>query len=151
MIRIIRRALDRFRSDERGAIEGLEMMIVVALIIIPVITALAQIPRWIDARSTAELAAQEAVREIVLAPDLATGTARANAIAAQIAVNHGWDAGDISLSAPIGTFGRGEEIEITATMQVPTIVVPGIGSVSGGTTFSATHVERIDDFREITP
>lgn len=144
-------ALRGARNDERGAIEGLEMMLVVGFIILPIVTAMAQVPRWIDARSTAELAAQEAVREIVLAPDLATGTARANAIATQIAVNHGWDAGAISLSAPTGDFTRGSEIEITATMEVPTLVIPVIGSVSGGSTFSATHVERIDDFRELTP
>ncbi len=127
------------------------MMLVLAFIILPVATAMAQVPRWIDARSTAELAAQEAVREIVLAPDMATGTARANAIATQIAVNHGWDAGAISLSAPTGTFARGEEISVTATMDFPTIVVPMIGYAGGGSTVSATHVERIDDFRELPP
>lgn len=127
------------------------MMLVLAVTILPIVTAIAQVPRWIDARSTAELAAQEAVREIVLAPDLAQGSARANAIATQIAVNHGWDAAAISLSAPTGSFTRGGEIEITATMQFPTIVVPVFGFVGGGSTVSATHAERIDDFRELGP
>ncbi len=143
--------LRRLRNDERGAIEGLEMMLVLGLTIIPIVTAMAQVPRWIDARSTAELAAQEAVREIVLAPDMVTGELRANAIATQIALNHGWDASAISLSAPTGSFARGAEIEITATMEFPTIVVPIFGYAGGGSTVSATHVERIDDFRELVP
>ena len=151
MIVRIASLLRRMRSDERGAIEGIEMMLVLAFTVLPVVAAMAQVPRWIDARSTAELAAQEAVREIVLAPDFATGTVRANAIATQIAVNHGWEASSISLSPPTGSFARGAEIEITATMDFPTIVVPIFGYVGGGSTVSATHAERIDDFRELGP
>ena len=126
----------------------LEMMFVIGLLLLPTVIGLAQIPRWIDARSTAELAAQEAARQMVLAPDQASGEASAEAIARQIVLNHGWPESallDVTFS---GALVRGGEITAHVTIEFPAIVVPPVGDVGGGMAQTWSHTERVDDFRE---
>ncbi len=77
--------------SERGEASALEMMLVIGFLLLPTLVGLAQIPRWIDARSTGELAAQEAARQVALSTDFEAGVAAADAVARQIVVNHGWD------------------------------------------------------------
>lgn len=132
--------------DERGAGTVLEMIFVVGVLLLPTVMGLAQIPRWIDARSTAELAAQEAARQAVLAPDLATGRAAGEAIARQIVTNHGWPSDALMSISFVGDLVAGEEIEATVTMEFPALVFP-VGSFGGGSV-TRSHSERVEDYRE---
>lgn len=124
------------------------MMFVIALLLLPTVIGLAQIPRWIDARSTAELAAQEAARQVVLADDQAAGEAAALAMASQIVVNHGWPESALIDVSFTGVLVRGGEITAHVTIEFPAIVVPPVGGVGGGMARTWSHTERVDDFRE---
>lgn len=132
--------------DERGAGTVLEMIFVVGVLLLPTVMGLAQIPRWIDARSTAELAAQEAARQAVLAPDLATGMAAGESMARQIVANHGWPSDALMGISFAGDLVAGEEIEATVTMEFPALVFP-VGSFGGGSV-TRSHSERVEDYRE---
>lgn len=134
------------RGDERGVGTVLEMIFVVGILLLPTVMGLAQVPRWIDARSTAELAAQEAARQAVLAPDAATGAAAGEALARQIVANHGWPADALVSITFAGDLVAGQELEATVTMQFPAIVFP-VGSFGGGTV-TRSHSERVEDYRE---
>ncbi len=122
------------------------MILVTGFLLLPTVMALAQVPRWVDARSTAELAAQEAARQFVLAPDPVTGQAAGNALAQQIVINHGWPADALVGVTYDGVLARGGEVQVTVEVDFPVIVVP-MGSFGGGT-IAFTHTERVDDFRE---
>ncbi len=134
------------RDDERGAATVLEMIFVIGILLLPTVMGLAQIPRWIDARSTAELAAQEAARQAVLAPDAATGAASGEAMARQIVANHGWPPEALVSISFSGGLVAGQEVEATVTMQFPAIVFP-VGSFGGGSV-TRSHSERVEDYRE---
>lgn len=123
------------------------MMFVIGLLLLPTVIGVAQIPRWIDARSTAELAAQEAARAMALAPDAGAGQAAAEAVALQVVVNHGWPTDTLRGVAFSGELAPGGEVRATVTIAVPAIVVPPVGAVGGGVDYSWTHTERIDDYR----
>lgn len=136
----------RLRSHrESGAAAVLEMILVAGVLLLPTVMGLAQIPRWVDARSTAELAAQEAARQYALASDDASGRAAADAIATQIVRNHGWPAEVLVDVRYDGTLTRGAEIRATVELAFPAIVLP-VGSFGGGTV-TRSHVERVDDYR----
>ena len=76
------------RRDERGAATVLEMIFVVGILLLPTLMGLAQVPRWIDARSTAELAAQEAARQAVLAADAASSVEALDTREPDSAIDH---------------------------------------------------------------
>ena len=137
------------RLGERGEAAAIEMIAVLAFLLIPTLVAFMQVPRWIDARSTAELAAAEAARLMVLAPDYATGAATGRAAALRIVENHGWPATalhGLEWSSDTELEG-GQLITATVTMEVPAIVVPYVGRFRAGGTFSASHTELVDQFR----
>lgn|GEM_PF-1273180 len=136
-------------GDERGEAAVLEMMFVIGVLLLPTVIGLAQVPRWVDARSTAELAAQEAARQMVLAPDEATGRAAGAAMARQIVVNHGWPESALLSVEFTGALVRGGEVTAHVTIEFPAIVVPPLGSVGGGTAHTWSHTERVDDYREL--
>lgn len=147
----------RLWRDERGAASAvLEMMLVVGLLILPMLGGLAQVPRWIDAVSTADLAAQEAARQMVLADDYTTGEDAAFVMVRQIVANHGFDAGTLVGLAfalepafPSDTLTRGRTITATVTLRIDPIFVPGVGPVGSPVVFSRSASERVDDYREL--
>jgi hypothetical protein len=134
------------RCGESGEASVLEMMLVIGFFLLPALLGLSQLPRWVDARSTAELAAQEAVRQYVLAADAVSGRAAGDALARQIVLNHGWQAKDLVGVVYAGALVRGGEVTATVEMRFPALVVP-FGSLGGGTV-SRSHTERVDDFRD---
>ncbi len=139
----------RPRLGERGEAAAIEVIAVISFLLIPTLVAFMQVPRWIDARSTAELAAAEAARLMVLAPDYATGARRAEDAVTQIVANHGWPAsalGGLRWSGGDELEG-GQSITATVTMDVPPIVVPFVGRFRGGGTFTASHTELVDQYR----
>jgi hypothetical protein len=146
----------RLRDDERGAASAaLEMLLVVGFLVLPMMAGLAQVPRWIDATSTADLAAQEAARQMALASSYSEGQARGEQIAGQIILNHGFTSGmlvDVTYSLdpalPSGTLTRGRTVTATVSVRIDPVFVPGIGTVGSPVTFSRSASERIDDYRE---
>lgn len=133
---------------ERGEAAALEMMFVIGFLLLPTLVGLAQIPLWVDARSTGELAAQEAARQMALSTDFDTGVAAADAIARQIVVNHGWAEDAYEGLAVTGSITPGSSVTASVTVYVPAIVVPMVGDVGGGFSRTWSHTEVIDTFRE---
>jgi hypothetical protein len=134
--------------SERGEASALEMMLVIGFLLLPTLVGLAQIPRWIDARSTGELAAQEAARQVALSTDLEVGVAAADAVARQIVVNHGWDEEAYRGVRVTGSVASGGSVTASVTMRVPAIVVPLVGNVGGGFWRTWSHTEVVDSYRE---
>jgi hypothetical protein len=146
----------RVRREEDGAASAaLEMLLVVGFLILPMMVGLAQVPRWIDATSTADLAAQEAARQMALAGSFSDGQARGDRIVGQIIQNHGFPAGmlvDVTYTLdpalPSATLTRGRTVTATVTVRIDAVFVPGVGSVGSPVTFSRSASERVDDYRE---
>jgi hypothetical protein len=136
-------------SDETGsAYAAIEMVLVLGLILLPLLAGIAQLPRWVDAVSTADLAAQEAAREMVLADSYDEGYAEAGLVVATIVSNRGLDVGALQGLSFEGVLARGETVTATVTLRVPPVILPGVGPVGGTIDISRTATERVDDYRQ---
>ena len=129
---------------ERGEAAALEMMFVIGFLLLPTVVGLAQIPRWVDARSTGELAAQEAARQVVLSGDVSG----AEELARQIVVNHGWGEDAFRGLSVTGSASPGGSVTASVTVEVPAIVVPVVGGVGGGFSRTWSHTEVVDTYTE---
>jgi hypothetical protein len=146
----VRRFGAKLASEEDGAAyAAVEMILVLGLILLPLLAGLAQIPRWVDAKSTAKLAAQEAARQMVLADSWDEGVAAGESIVATVAGNRGLDVGSIGGIEFEGDLVRGGTVTVTVTIDVPPVVLPGFGPVGGTISLSRSATERVDDYRQI--
>lgn len=146
----LRRAVRRVISEQTGAAyAAVEMILVLGLILLPTIAGIAQLPRWVDAKSTADLAAQEAARQMVLADTWEEGEAAGDSVAVAVVGNRGFDVGALTAVDYSGTLERGATVTVTVTLQVPPIVLPGFGPVGGTISLSRSATERVDDYRQI--
>jgi hypothetical protein len=136
------------RDETGAAYAAIEMVLVLGIILLPLLAGLAQLPRWIDAKSAADLAAQEAAREMVLADSPEAGEAAAEAVVAAIIANRGMDPGAFQGLSISGDLARGATITATVSLQVPPVVLPGVGPVGGNITVSRSATERVDDYRQ---
>lgn len=135
-------------SEEGSAYAAVEMILVLALILLPTLAAVAQLPRWVDAKSTADLAAQEAARQMALADTWEQGIDAAATIAESVVRNRGMDSGALSEILFDGDLVRGGAVQVTVTLQVPPIILPGFGAVGGTISLSRSATERVDDYRQ---
>jgi hypothetical protein len=124
------------------------MILVLGLILLPTLAGIAQVPRWVDAKSTADLAAQEAARQVVLADTWDEGLDAATDVAEAVVRNRGLDVGALSEVRFAGELARGGSVQVTVTLQVPPIVLPGFGPVGGTISLSRSATERVDDYRQ---
>jgi Flp pilus assembly pilin Flp len=139
----------RVASDETGsAYAAIEMVLVLGFILLPLLAGIAQLPRWVDARSTADLAVQEAAREMVLADSYAEGYAAAEMVVVTIIANRGFDVGALEGLRFDGVLARGETVTATVTLRVPPVILPGVGPVGGNISISRSATERVDDYRQ---
>jgi hypothetical protein len=125
------------------------MMLAIGLLMFPLVMLVSALPRWVETRSMAELAAQEAARSVVLASDQGIGETVGLARAREIAHNHGFGSSDIAVSFS-GILDWGQEITATVTVDTPILDVPGIGTFAAADVV-ASHTERVDDFRSFPP
>jgi Flp pilus assembly pilin Flp len=145
----MKRLLARLRTEQTGAAyAAIEMVLVLGIILLPLLAGLAQLPRWVDARSTADLAAQEAAREMVLADSYEEGYAAAELVVATIVGNRGLDVGALQNLSFEGVLARGETVTATVTLRLPPVVLPGVGPVGGTMDISRSATERVDDYRQ---
>ena len=141
--------LRRVLTDERGsAYAAIEMVLVLGIILLPTLAGIAQLPRWVDAKSTADLAAQEAARQVVLADTVEEGVAAAANVAEAVVRNRGLDVGALSAVVVTGDLVRGASVQVTVTLQVPPVILPGFGPVGGTISLSRSATERVDDYRQ---
>lgn len=146
---MLRGVAKRVVVEQRGAAyAAVEMILVLGLILLPTLAGIAQLPRWVDAKSTADLAAQEAARQLVLADTWDEGMAAAANIAEVVVRNRGLDVGALTEINFEGTLERGNTIRVTVTLQVPPVILPGFGPVGGTVSLSRSATERVDDYRQ---
>jgi len=139
----------RVAAEQRGsAYAAVEMILVLGLILLPTLAAIAQIPRWVDAKSTADLAAQEAARQVVLADTWEQGLEAATNVVEAVVRNRGLDVGALSEVSFEGSLVRGGSVQVTVMLQVPPVVLPGFGPVGGNISLSRSATERVDDYRQ---
>lgn len=138
--------------EEAGAAyAAVEMVLVLGIILLPLLAGIAQLPRLVDARSTADLAAQEAARQMVLADGWDQGVAAGAGIALQIVRNHGFADEALTAVSFDGVLARGAAVTAAVSLRVPPVILPGFGPVGGTITVTRSATERVDDFRELGP
>jgi hypothetical protein len=141
------------RQDERGQAGGIETLTFGLLVF--VVGALLVANAWavIDAKLAVSSAAREATRTYVEAPatftpDEALAAARAAADAAFNGQRGSSRHPELSLATENGSSReRCTRVTAEATIQVPAIRVPWVGSFGRGFTVRARHSEIVDPFR----
>lgn len=123
----------------------LEFTLGVALLVAPMVMAVAMLPLWLERQAVAALAAREAARAYVLQSDDTTAAQAARQVAERIADDHRVPAGELSLRLS-GRLARGAPVSARAGARVPVLTLPGIGRV-GGFTIWAEHREVVDPYR----
>jgi len=143
------RTAARLARDESGAAyAAVEMVLVLGLILLPTLAGIAQLPRWVDAVSTADLAAQEAARSFVLADSSVDGVVAAESVVATIVANRGMDVGAVEQVVVDGVLARGATVTVTVTLRVTPVVLPGVGPVGPTAGISRSATERVEDYRQ---
>lgn len=137
------------REEQGAAYAAVEMVLVLGIILLPLLAGIAQLPRWVDAKSTADLAAQEAARQVVLADSWDDAMVAARAIVVTVVENRGMDVGVLEDIVFEGDLVRGGTVTVTVTLRVPPVVLPGFGPVGGAFGLSRSATERVDDYRQI--
>lgn len=137
-----------WKEQTGAAYAAIEMVLVLGIILLPLLAGIAQLPRWVDAKSTADLAAQEAARQMVLADSYDEGVAAAQSIVVTVITNRGMDVGSFQELSFSGDLARGATVTATVTLRVPPVILPGVGEVGGNITISRSATERVDDYRQ---
>ena len=128
---------------DRGT-AAIELPLAVGLLLIPVACLLLALPRWPESQTVATAAAKQAATLYATASSPDEGAALAQAAVTQAATNSGRP---LSLTIS-GDWCRGCTITANVTVDIPAIVVPGLGS-TGTFTWTATSSARLDDYRSM--
>ena len=139
-----------FSMREDTGTVGLEYVLAVGLLLLPVAMLVLQIAPWLQHRSVAELAAAEATRALVLVdvwPDDPAGALQP--LVSQIEVNHELRPGALIVEDVAGDLVRGTDVTVTVSVAMPAFTVPMFGVEVGSFRINYTHTERIDDYRGI--
>ncbi|MEX1280695.1 MAG: hypothetical protein AB1Z55_08220 [Acidimicrobiia bacterium] len=131
-------------TSARGS-APVELALGVGVLLVPVVLLLAALPPLVEYRSTARLAAAEAARLVATGDGSPATEATARAAAKAIA-------GDLDAVVTFcgGTCPvvRGAIVEVEVTVGAPAVVVPLVGEI-GAVRISASHRERVDDYRSL--
>ena len=133
------------RRDERGAVV-IEWVLAFGLILVPAL-GVASLPAWFQRTNMAHVAALQAARAVVVAPDPAAGEARGRELVAEIAANHGVDPSTVSVSFS-GSTDPGGSVRAEVTVQLPALAIPLLGTV-GSRQWSTSHTELVDFYRSV--
>jgi hypothetical protein len=131
------------RRHDRGAAE-LELVLGVGFMLLPVALLVLQIPQWPQAQTAARSTAKETATLMVNAPSAEAGLEAAEAALERASANLDQD----MTMVVEGEWCRGCDVTVTVTVEVPAIVVPGIGS-TGAIEWSTSSTARVDDYRSL--
>lgn len=143
----------RLRGDQ-GQVGGIEVLPFGVLVF--VVGALVVTNAWgvVDAEVAADAAARQAVRTYVEAPDDATGSAQARAVAATTLAGYGRrsDLMDLRIERDgEAAFGRCIPVTVEVDYPVPALRLPFVGGYGHAFDVHARHTERIDPYRSGVP
>ncbi len=135
--------MNRRTERDRGS-TAIELPLAVGLLLIPVACLVLALPRWPESQTVATAAAKEAATLYATASTSEEGAALAQAAVERAAANSGRPL-TLQLS---GDWCRGCSLTANVTVDVPSIIVPGIGS-TGNFSWTATSTARRDDYQSI--
>lgn len=132
-------------SGREDGTATLELSLGLAVLVLPLLMAVAMLPQWLQRESVTAMAAREAARAFVLAGETGQAFREADAVARRIAAQHGIEARDFSVQVS-GRLARGAAATVTARVRVPLMRVPLLGRF-GGFTITRRHQEIVDPYR----
>lgn len=139
----------------------IELALGAGLLVLPVAILALSFPTWVERRSMAEVAAQEAARVVVLAPDATAGVLAGEELVARVAGNHDVPATDVSVcwsvhaaDAPppgpctgLDALPRGAAVSAHVTVAMPALSFPGLGTHLDAFEHTVVHTEHVDRYR----
>jgi hypothetical protein len=136
--------------EERGSV-AIEWAMGLGVLVLPVAMMVAVFPTWAERTSMARVAAQEAARVGALADTPAGGMEAGEAMAFQVAANHGVPPAEVSVAVGVPSDAQGDPdrhgvVTATVTVHIPLTALPMFGS-AGGFSWTITHIEHIDRYR----
>ncbi|MHB1534003.1 MAG: hypothetical protein ACYC1D_05210 [Acidimicrobiales bacterium] len=138
-------------GTEAGFAGGAEGLIFGMLIFVAGTLLVANAWAVIDTKLAAAVAAREAARTYVEAPDAATASAEADQAAAGALNGFGRNPALGRVTLVSGTWGRCQRITIQVRYPAPLLVLPFIGRVGAAESVTADQSELVDPFRSGLP
>lgn len=123
----------------------------VGFLVLPVSLLVMSLPGWIETQEAARVAAQQAARAVVTAPDHATGIARGTAVADEVLANRGVAmAGPVAVDgvvAPPAAAGQPQSlVTVTVTVRMPALSLPLVGDWAAWD-HAVSHTQPVDVYR----
>ncbi len=136
----------RARAVRReGGHVAIEFALSIGLLLLPVVLLVAALPSWTERQHAATVVAREAVSAAVAAYPADGGVDARDAVEETLA-NYGIPASAAETTFVRDDVRRGGIVSVRVTIEMPAVVVPGIGTI-GGFHWSAVQARRIDDYR----
>ncbi len=142
------------RHGREAGFGTLELVVGVALLLIPTMLLVLQIPRWLEYQDFARSAAAEASRACATADSVAAGQARAVAIVTAMAPNYGIRAAEPSRVLSVTCTGApepGATVTATVRIEAPALMFPGFGRGTYHANWVVSHAEVVDPYRSYGP
>ena len=133
------------RRSEAGFV-ATELVVGVALLVLPVVLLVLTFPRWSERQTTARVIAREVARRSALDGVCDRGAARD--LTVTMARNLGVAPRDVHLDlacADGSGLAPGSDVEARVTVAMPAVQVPGVGAV-GAWSWTASHREPVDRY-----
>ncbi len=125
---------------------AIEFLLAVVLLLFPVVMIVAGVQVWIERRYVATLVARDAAAHA--AEYFPAEVDSGEAIGDVVAATYGVDAKDVDVDV-FSEDRRGRQVRAEATIEMPALVVPFVGSF-GTWRLTTGHTLRIDDYRSRT-
>lgn len=139
------------RHGEEGLVAA-EYAAGVGFLLLPVSILVLSLPGWIGAVEAGRVAAQQAARAVVTAPDHAAGVAEARLLVAETLANRGvGQVGEVAFAGSLrhpGGDGPQELVTATVTVRVPAVHLPLLGSWAAFDR-AVAHTQPVDRYRSI--
>jgi hypothetical protein len=127
-----------------GGYVSLELVLGLALLVLPVALIVLTLPTWLARQNLARLAAQQAARTAVIAASPDQGATAAGTVATDAGLD---PARDLRVAwEPGSSFARGGLVTVRVTVVSPAIAIPFLGTF-GSFPLTATFSERVDQYR----
>lgn len=141
------------RAWDDGAYATAELVMGIALLLLPVTLIVLTLPTWAERRSMAHSAAHDAALALARSSDWPAGKARAEAIVEEMARNYGLHEDEsmrLTWEPDRGAarVDRGEKVTAVVEVATPGLFVPGLGFI-GRWDLTVRHSETVDRYRSL--
>ena len=132
------------RDDDRGFV-ATELVLGIAVLVLPVVAIVLTIPTWSERQTTARVIAREVARAVARSGVCDERFAADSA--AEMGASLGLDPpARISLDCSAGSeLAPGSDLQVSVTVTMPAVHVPALGSI-GVWTWTARHRQPVDRY-----